>query len=86
MTQHGKQAMVVHVFRLAVGRGDDPYENVAVVGPFDDLAAAIAVLQEAGWRYRERSPADDPNEWGWELPTSALHVEFASLARTVPLG
>jgi hypothetical protein len=31
--EHGEQAVVVHVFRLATGPGEDPYENVGVVGP-----------------------------------------------------
>jgi len=85
MPEHGKQT-VVHVFRLAAGPGDDPYENVAVVGPFAKVADAIAALRRAGWRCRKSTPELDPNEWGWELPLSGLGVEFLPLTRKVPVG
>jgi hypothetical protein len=84
MNEHGEQT-VVHVFRLAAGPGDDPYENVAVVGPFAKVADAIAALRRAGWRCRKSTPELDPNEWGWELALSGLEVEFVSLVRKAPV-
>ncbi len=83
MPEHLKQ-IVVHVFRLPSGPGDDPYEHVAVVGPFDGLPAAIEALREAGWYCRKEMRALDPNEWGWTRPLSGLSVEIRPLTRTIP--
>ncbi len=84
MDQHGKQ-IVVHVFRLAAGPGDNPYENVAIIGPFDKLAEAVATVRRAGWRCHKSMPELDPNEWGWTRPLSDLSVEFRPLTRRMPL-
>jgi hypothetical protein len=67
MNEHGEQT-VVHVFRLAAGPGDDPYENVAVVGPFAKVADAIAALRGPAGAAANRRPSLIQMSGGGSLP------------------
>ena len=84
---HGKQTdgVVVHVFELAAGPGDNLYENVAVVGPFGDAYEAAAALELTGWRQLDFG--EDRAEWEWKLPGQPTwKVELLDVGRQVPSG
>lgn len=66
---------VAHLYWVAACRGDDQYEPMRTVGPFDSLEAAAAHLAASGWE--NRHPEGAPEVWCWESKANpGLHAEI----------
>jgi hypothetical protein len=77
--------VAVHVYRVAAGEWDNPYEPVATAGLFPDTEAAVRALEDARWRVF--GTGETPMDTLWESPGSrGLYARLLPVASEVPPG